>query len=60
VVKGSAVRLRSFIGKPRGWLTTVAELAGFGLIVAGVWRVSVTAGLIAAGLALILVGVLEA
>jgi hypothetical protein len=54
------VRLRSFIGKPRGWLTTVAELAGFSLIVAGVWRVSTTAGLIAAGLALILVGVLEA
>jgi small neutral amino acid transporter SnatA (MarC family) len=52
--------LRTLINRPRSVITTLLEVAGFGLIVAGVWRVSVTAGVIAAGCALILIGVLEA
>jgi len=41
----------------RKWLTTALEVLGFGLIVGGIWTISVTAGLIAAGVALILIGV---
>ena len=38
-------------------LTTLLEVAGLGLIVAGFTLISVVAGLIAAGLALILLGI---
>ena len=44
----------------RKWATTSLEIAGFALIVVGIWTVSLTAGLIAAGAALILLGVLNA
>lgn len=43
----------------RSVLTDGIEIAGFGLIVAAVFRVSTTLGLAAAGLALILIGVLK-
>ena len=40
----------------RKWLTTSLEIAGFALIVVGIWTISITAGLIAAGAALVLIG----
>lgn len=46
--------------RPKSVFTTGLELAGFGLIVYGISRISVTGGLIAAGVCLILVGVLVA
>lgn len=46
--------------KARSWLTTLAEVAGLVAIVAGVWLFSRSLGLIAAGFALIAVGVFEA
>lgn len=39
-------------------LTTLLELAGFGLISYGIWRLSEPAGLIAAGISLVIVGFL--
>ena len=44
----------------RKWLTTSLEILGFALIVGGFAVVSPVAGLIAAGVALILLGVLNA
>ena len=41
----------------RKWLTTLMEVAGLALIVTGIWTVLPTAGLIAGGFALILLGV---
>jgi hypothetical protein len=41
----------------RKWATSLLEVAGFTLIVGGIWTVSFTAGLIAAGAALVLIGV---
>ena len=41
----------------RKWATSVLEIAGFALIVSGMWTVSVTAGLVTAGAALVLIGV---
>jgi hypothetical protein len=41
-------------------LTTALEIAGFALITAGFWVLSTVAGLIAAGVALITLGVLNA
>jgi hypothetical protein len=58
VVKGRVV-LRNLITKPRSAVTTLLEVAGLGVIVVGIFRVSFTFGLVAVGLALILVGVLE-
>lgn len=52
--------LAKFVLKPRPVVTTWLEVAGFGLIVYGIWRISVTCGLIAAGCALILIGAFEA
>ena len=46
--------------KFRSLATTVLELAGFAMIVTGIWQVSTVAGWISAGLALVLVGVLAA
>ena len=46
--------------KPRTLLTTLAELAGFGLISNGIWQISEPAGWISAGVSLVLVGVLQA
>ena len=40
----------------RKWLTTTLEVLGFGLIAAGFAIISPVAGLIAAGVALILIG----
>lgn len=40
----------------RGLVTSLAEAAGFGLVVLGVWRLYEPAGLIAAGFALLLIG----
>jgi hypothetical protein len=51
--------MRSFIKTRRSAVTTLLEVAGFGLIVAGFFRFSVNDGLFAAGVALILIGVLE-
>lgn len=48
------------VTKPRSVLTTILEVAGFALIVAGFARISVNDGLFAAGVALILIGWLEA
>jgi hypothetical protein len=50
--------LRS-LAKHRSALTTVAEIVGFAAVVFGVFRISLTAGFIAAGAALVLIGVLE-
>ena len=44
----------------RKWLTSSLEVLGFGLIVGGFAVISPVAGLIAAGVALILLGVLNA
>ena len=41
----------------RKWVTTLLEVSGIALIVAGVSEVSLVAGLIAGGCALILLGV---
>lgn len=41
----------------RKWATTALEVTGLALIVAGISGVSLTAGLIAGGFALILLGV---
>ena len=46
--------------KYRALATTALELAGFGLIVTGIWHVSTVAGWITAGVALVAVGVLAA
>lgn len=51
--------LRSLLTKPRSKLTTLAEVAGIGLLVFAVFRVSLTCGFAAAGVALIVIGVLE-
>jgi hypothetical protein len=51
----AAVRKRS-----RGFLTTLAELAGLASITAGCWQVYPPAGLIAAGIGLVLVGMVQA
>ena len=48
------------VTKPRSILTTLLEIAGFSLIVAGFARISVDDGLFAAGAALLLIGWLEA
>ena len=50
--------LRRLLRNPRGWSTTLLEVAGFGAISYGIWRISPDAGLIAAGLSLILIGAL--
>lgn len=47
-------------GRRRAVLTSLAELVGFGLITDGIWRISPIAGLIAAGICLVLIGVLAA
>ena len=52
--------LAAALTKPRSVLTTGLELAGIGVIVYGIHRISVTAGWIAAGIGLILVGALAA
>ena len=44
----------------RKWLTTSLEVLGFGLIVGGFAVISPVAGLIVAGVALILLGVVNA
>lgn len=41
-------------------LTTLLEVAGLGLIVAGIWQITAVAGLIAAGVALILIAEVQA
>lgn len=46
--------------KARGALTTLAELAGLAAISAGCWRIYEPAGLIAAGIGLVLIGMVQA
>jgi hypothetical protein len=58
VVKGRDV-LRTWLANRRSTVTTLLEVAGLAVIVVGIFQISVTAGLVAAGSALILVGVLE-
>lgn len=53
-------RVAAALSKPRPLVTSLLEVAGIGVIVSAVWRVSATAGLAAAGAALILIGVLAA
>jgi len=57
-VKGGLAVFRRL--KYRALATTALELAGFGLIVTGIWHVSTVAGWITAGVALVAVGVLAA
>lgn len=52
--------LLAVLTKPRAIVTTGLELAGTGVIVYGISQVSVTAAVIAAGIGLILIGVLAA
>ena len=43
----------------RAWVTTALEVSGLSLIVAGVSTYSVTLGLISAGVALLVIGVVN-
>lgn len=52
--------LIKLVMKPRPVFTTVLELAGFGVIVYGISRISPTDGWISAGCALVVIGALAA
>lgn len=59
-VKQPMARFALFlVSQPRKWVTNCLETAGFGVIVAGFFRVSETCGVFAAGAALLLLGVLN-